>query len=518
MSEEEASQSMTPDEIVAKLDTSFLSTGRFKKLKESLDDLKTNYEKHVRKFLDENEKFVEEILEDGTFEEFEQRMKVSFQTSLKRKRLIKSEEGKMYILAASKPFDYKAHWYRQQKKQYEDAEKAGDNALIDELVKKHIVDKSGEPLDSRRTFSSGNENPNWKTRLRDKTAFISNVYGLFVPNEGGKALPFLTLLGGEMAPDTIINPTCPKCGKTSWTKICRNEDMDRRGNVVICGHVRADYMFEDIVSNIGTAIETNMKVENGEVTWTRNTIPMNGKELSFKEKRNLMKKLIPDAIKANNKVFEATDFVKGTGLVQYWKRNKDKRGKLAIYTCSVFEIYDRPNSIGEITLLCDDPSLAMDSEDENEVTSIRVNVPEHIWQLYAKDRVTTGSEIVVIGEVSRRKASEKRGNQWVQLETWRYPEIRAQGIVVLTGEKPKEIKNDLVVEQNKIISSATSTDLKDIFIGKSAELDDDDDEFSSSQDLAAVFSDEEDSISEDEGENTETEDVDGEEDEDDWEI
>lgn len=99
------------------------------------------------------------------------------------------------VLGASDPFDL-ARWPRAQalEKYEEDPEKA---------IEEGYVNKDGEPLDTRKTFKSGNRNPRYGQPLPE-TNFIRNIIGVCKEMGTDKIKKFRMTLNGEQATDVEI--------------------------------------------------------------------------------------------------------------------------------------------------------------------------------------------------------------------------------------------------------------------------------------------------------------------------
>lgn len=453
MAENEAQ--VTKEKLAAlaeQLETGFLKDKRYKDLGKPLTDIVTDFKEFV---VDELLKERPDLVQSGDIGSIQATAERAYSAACRGRLSGQATMVKMIPLGASFPFDYVGNWIKKRHEAFLDAKRkqeAGNSAPMNVLLglapdkdgkKIALVDANGVALEHRDKGDAKGK------PFKVKRSYLDNVPIIIQELTGKKRTMQVTLgIGGEGG-DSVVNVKCEKCGFVSYMKNCPNEievktpnPQNLNGPPIIskrkCGTPKAFYEFEDIVSSSFMNVKTNLRIATNDegkesVSWVDSTSVLGEKTPTTR-----------DEMKAYLKGVLKTKCVLGKDLPKSWEDNKNVKGAWVIYIGTVSSVGRTPDKRGRYRVDLDDTSMSFVAGGKT-VGGVPAFIPTYVWNCMDGNQITAYSQIMVVGQVTRREKSLLVSGQWQNLPgQWREPEIDAWGFFVLDGGQERKIKQDVI--------------------------------------------------------------------------
>jgi len=336
---------------------------------------------------------------------FEAQVMRVFRGRLRRKMQLQLVEGELTVIGVSLPSNYIDGMIQKCYNMYhKDPENAVDEGYIevrtDDYGEEELV-----PLDYRATYSSGKDNTNFGTDLREMSGYMFSVLAVWTPYEkkgpGDSRFEVFTI-GGESG-DEEAKPVCPHCGEVNLaTSLCPH-----------CGGKNNQYLFPVFWGNrykTFRAFVVEIHDDDDElarIVWNSSSrFEELLDEPDLSEFLPKVKGYRPDPKKPAMSGWKQFSFTSKTIEAWHKQNKKAKRSETAIpgiYICDLRQRNPRVNKKGNRTIQVEDENMAF-MQDGKITRPQRVFVPEHIWNDDIRDEIDVDSMIIVTGTVDRWNA------------------------------------------------------------------------------------------------------------------
>jgi len=429
------------NQIVKQMVESFKTKEQYKSLGVKNDELLKLFKTFIEvDFLKEFPTFKTEIESDTSIEVWNNMLRGKFLNYAKKKYSKTSLEGKFYPLGITEPFDYLVALKNKQKNIIKDllADRAKGKKIEDDLEK--LVSDGFCNRDLTKLYDNRkNDKGELKRKNKDgspmewaNSAFLSTMYGLFeYKDETGKIIDALIVqtIGGEFG-DKIINPTCTKCSKQNYKRVCE------------CGTEKPEFIVEFFMRNIGKECEVIMQKDQktGNITFDSKKSTFDKvKDLNSVEKEALFQKIM--------KVIEKDYLVTGSTMPKWYNLYEKNRKAFCVYRAFVADKFDRINKMNCRTIIFNDEDLLASDR-------LSAFIPAHVFD-FNLDRVRIDSDVVIIGTIM--KFNQKQGQQSSNYSNSFPYSIKVAGVLVMRNEKPIVIEADVIKDKVSVASITAAT-------------------------------------------------------------
>ena len=439
--------------LAEQLETGFLKDKRYKDLGKPLAEVVTDFKEFV---VDELLKERPDLVQSGDIGAIQATAERAYSAACRGRIAGQATPVKMIPLGTSFPFDYVGNWIKKRHEAFLDAKRKQDagnpgpmNVLLglapDKDGKKiALVDANGVALEHRDAKKDAKGKPFKVTR-----SYLCNIPIIVQELTGKKRTMCVSLGVGGEGGDAVVNVKCDRCGFISYKKVCPNDidvkspnPQNPNGPPLLskkkCGTVKTFYEFEDVTSAGFMNIKTNLRIATNDegketVSWVDSTSALVEKTVITRDE---MKTYLKGVLKPK--------CVLGKDLTKFWEDNKDAKGAWVIYVGTVSTVSRTPDKRGRYRVDLDDASMSFVAGGKA-VGGVATFIPTHIWDCMDGNQITAYSQIIVIGQVTRREKSVQTNGQWQNLPgQWREPEIDAWGFFVLDGGQTRKIKQDVI--------------------------------------------------------------------------